>query len=84
MGRMRAFYLAYSISPVGKLKDLPVFNISWGHNIAIFEGVKSLDERLWYANVRSPREHLSVVVIFFTFPARLEIFIGKNSKFSII
>jgi hypothetical protein len=44
MGRMRAFYLAYSIYPqaVGKLEELPVFNIPWGHNIAIFEGVKSL------------------------------------------
>lgn len=53
MGRMRAFYLAYSISPqaVGKLEDLPIFNIPWGHNIAIFEGVKSLDERLWYVNM---------------------------------
>jgi hypothetical protein len=53
MGRMRAFYLAYSIYPqaVGKLEELPVFNIPWGHNIAIFEGVKSLEERLWYANM---------------------------------
>ena len=53
MGRMRAFYLAYSISPqaVGKLEDLPIFNIPWGHNIAIFEGVKFLDERLWYVNM---------------------------------
>ena len=53
MGRMRAFYLAYSIYPqaVGKLEALPIFNIPWGHNIAIFEGVKSLDERLWYANM---------------------------------
>lgn len=53
MGRMRAFYLAYSICPqaVGKLEELPIFNIPWGHNIAIFEGVKSLEERLWYANM---------------------------------
>jgi predicted nuclease of restriction endonuclease-like (RecB) superfamily len=50
---MMAFYLAYSIYPqaVGKLEELPVFNIAWGHNIAIFEGVKSLDELLWYANM---------------------------------
>jgi predicted nuclease of restriction endonuclease-like (RecB) superfamily len=50
---MRAFYLAYSISPqaVGKLEELPIFNIPWGHNIAIFERVKSLDERLWYVNM---------------------------------
>jgi len=40
LGRMRAFYLAYSNSPqaVGKLKELPIFNIPWGHNIAIFIG----------------------------------------------
>lgn len=36
---------------MGKLEDLPIFNIPWGHNIAIFEGVKSLDERLWYVNM---------------------------------
>lgn len=48
MGRMRAFYLAYSIYPqaVGKLEELAIFNIPWGHNIAIFEGVKSFEERL--------------------------------------
>lgn len=53
IGRMRAFYLAYSISPqaVGKFEDLPIFNIPWGHNIAIFESVKPLEERLWYANM---------------------------------
>ena len=53
MGRMRAFYLAYSIYPqaVGKLEELPIFNIPWGHNIVIFERVKSLDERLWYAHM---------------------------------
>ena len=58
MGRMRAFYLVYSISPqaVGKLEDLPIFNIPWGHNIAIFEGVKSLDERLWYVNIEKDLE----------------------------
>jgi predicted nuclease of restriction endonuclease-like (RecB) superfamily len=53
MGRMRAFYRAYSIYPqaVGKLEELPIFKIPWGHNIAIFEGVKDLDQRLWYANM---------------------------------
>lgn len=51
--RMRAFYLTYSIHPqaVGELHELPVFNIPWGHNIAIFEGVKNLEERLWYVNM---------------------------------
>lgn len=45
--------IAYIISPqaVGKLEDLPIFSIPWGHNIAIFEGVKALEERLWYANM---------------------------------
>jgi hypothetical protein len=52
---MRAFYLAYSISPqaVGKLEELPIFNIPWEHNIAIFEGIKSLEERLWTVGARS-------------------------------
>jgi hypothetical protein len=41
IGRIRVFYLAYSISPqaVSKLEGLPIFNIPWGHNIAIFEGI---------------------------------------------
>ena len=53
IGRMRAFYLAYSIYPqaVGELGELPFFNVPWGHNIILFEGVKNLDERLWYANM---------------------------------
>lgn len=50
---MKAFFLAYSIhpQPVGELGSLPIFNIPWGHNIAIFEGTKSLEERLWYTNM---------------------------------
>lgn len=53
IGRMKAFYLAYSISPqgVGKLSDLPIFNLPWGHNIALLETLKGIDERLWYANM---------------------------------
>lgn len=53
IGRMRAFYLAYSIYPqaVGKLEDLPVFNLPWGHNIVLLESLKNLNERIWYANV---------------------------------
>jgi hypothetical protein len=41
MGRMRAFYLAYSIYPqaVGKLEELPVFNIPWGHNTVLNRSV---------------------------------------------
>lgn len=51
--RMKAFYEAYQIVPqlVGQLEDFPIFNIPWGQNIAIFEGVKTLEERLWYANM---------------------------------
>lgn len=53
IGRMRAFYLAYSIYPqaVGKLVDLPIFNLPWGHNIVLLESLKDLNERIWYANV---------------------------------
>jgi predicted nuclease of restriction endonuclease-like (RecB) superfamily len=53
IGRMKAFYQAYSISPqaVGKIEDLPVFNIPWGHNIVLFESVKDVKERLWYASM---------------------------------
>lgn len=51
--RMRAFYAAYAIvaQPVRQLSDIPVFNIPWGHNIAIFEGVKDPNVRLWYAQM---------------------------------
>jgi len=47
MGRMRAFYLAYSISPqaVGKLEDLPIFNIPWGHNIVRTRGQGEYEAR---------------------------------------
>lgn len=53
IGRMKAFYLAYSIypQPVGKLTDLPIFNLPWGHNIALLETLKDVDARLWYANM---------------------------------
>lgn len=53
IGRMRAFYRAYLIypRPVGKLEDLPIFRIPWGHNIVIFESIRGLAERLWYANM---------------------------------
>ena len=48
MGRMRAFYLAYSISPqaVGKLEDLPIFNIPWGHNLVVTHKCEKYRERL--------------------------------------
>ncbi|ADI37899.1 putative uncharacterized protein [Waddlia chondrophila 2032/99] len=46
--RMKTFYLSYEkvAQAVRQLEDLPVFNIPWGQNIAIFEGVKTLEERL--------------------------------------
>jgi len=28
----------------------PLLEIPWGHNVVLFEKVKNLDERLWYAN----------------------------------
>ncbi len=51
--RMRAFYIAYKIVPqaVGQLENLPIFQIPWGHNIAVIENVKNVNERLWYANM---------------------------------
>jgi predicted nuclease of restriction endonuclease-like (RecB) superfamily len=36
---------------VRQLEDLPVFSIPWGHNIAIFQQLKTEQERLWYANM---------------------------------
>ena len=36
---------------MGQLEEIPIFRIPWGHNIAIVENVKELDERLWYANM---------------------------------
>ena len=53
IGRMRAFYRTYAIYPqlVGKIEDLPIFNIPWGHNIVIFESLKSFEERFWYAKM---------------------------------
>ncbi len=51
--RMKAFYLAYAkvAQAVRQLEDLPVFSIPWGHNIAIFQQLKTEQERLWYANM---------------------------------
>ena len=51
--RMKAFYLAYEkvAQSVRQLEKLPIFSIPWGHNIAIFQQIKSEKERLWYANM---------------------------------
>lgn len=40
-----------SICPqlVGKLENLPFFDIPWGHNREIMDSIKELDQRLWYA-----------------------------------
>ena len=49
--RMKAFFLAYPKIPtaVGKLENLPIFKIPWGHNAVLLERVKDPRERLWYA-----------------------------------
>lgn len=49
--RMRSFYLAYQTlaQEISELRDLPVFNIPWGHNIVLLEKVKDVNARLWYA-----------------------------------
>lgn len=57
--RMRAFYLAYSVpeevvaQPVrqldGTTPPAAVLEIPWGHNITLFQSVKNLAARLWYA-----------------------------------
>lgn len=48
---MRAFYQAYKKiqQPVGQLESYPIFNIPWGHNIAILTRVKDFVQQLWYA-----------------------------------
>ncbi|MFZ4099829.1 MAG: PDDEXK nuclease domain-containing protein, partial [Chlamydiia bacterium] len=52
LGRMKAWYKAYAISPqvVGKLEGIPLFSIPWGHNIILIERLKDNDQRLWYAH----------------------------------
>lgn len=49
--RIKAFYAAYEsvAQPVRLLEDLPIFHISWSHNIMILQKIKSVEERLWYA-----------------------------------
>jgi predicted nuclease of restriction endonuclease-like (RecB) superfamily len=51
--RMRAFYLSYSIvaPAVRQLENPPEFclSIPWAHNVILFEKLKNLDEREWYA-----------------------------------
>lgn len=49
--RVRRFYEAFQDFPtaVGKLKDLPIFKIPWGHNTLLLEKLKDNDQRIWYA-----------------------------------
>ncbi|MGD0664172.1 MAG: PDDEXK nuclease domain-containing protein [Rhabdochlamydiaceae bacterium] len=51
--RMRAFYKSYTIvaQAVRQLDELPISSIPWGHNIAIFQSIRDIKERLWYANM---------------------------------
>jgi len=45
--RMRAFHRAYPDE--ARFVTQPVSQIPWGHNIVLFQKLKSHDERLWYA-----------------------------------
>lgn len=48
--RMRAFYQAYSeLHDAEKPYELAIFCIPWGHNIVLLEHLKSMQQRLWYA-----------------------------------
>ena len=49
--RMQAFYRVYQIvaQPVRQFEALPISRIPWGHNVLIFQRVKTEGERLWYA-----------------------------------
>lgn len=51
--RMKAFYLAYEkvAQAVRQLEELSIFSLPWGHNIVIFQQLKNVKERLWYANM---------------------------------
>lgn len=45
--RMRAFFLAYPEE--NHFATQPVSQIPWGHNIILFQKVKELSQRIWYA-----------------------------------
>ena len=57
--RMKSFYLAYPIVPqaVALLETLPVFRISWGHNILLLKRIEDpmvqalLAQLLWWHNL---------------------------------
>ena len=50
---MQQFALSYKNlipqQPVSEIPLSPIFNIPWGHNIAIMQKVQDTDKRLWYA-----------------------------------
>ena len=49
--KMKSFYTTYEIvsRTVRQLEDMPIFSIPWGHNVVLITKVKSIEERLWYA-----------------------------------
>lgn len=49
--RMQAFYKAYEkVSAMPRqLEDVPLFNISWWHNVILLTKLKDNEQRLWYA-----------------------------------
>lgn len=49
--KMKSFYTTYEIvsQAVRQLEDMPIFSIPWGHNVLLITKIKSIDERLWYA-----------------------------------
>ncbi len=34
---------------VGKIDDMPMYSLPWGHNALILERSKSLEESIWYS-----------------------------------
>ncbi len=49
MQRFAEFCISICPQPAGKLEELPLFGIPWGHNREIIDSIKDLEQRLWYA-----------------------------------
>lgn len=49
--RMQAFFISYQkvAQAARQLEELPIFHIPWFHNIVIIQKIKTIGERLWYA-----------------------------------
>jgi predicted nuclease of restriction endonuclease-like (RecB) superfamily len=51
---MQQFASSYQIlfpkQPVSEMNSSAIFNIPWGHNIAILQTINNPNERLWYAS----------------------------------